>query len=100
MTEVRVEPEVLAKAGGACVELRDALRRSATDVDGETLAAVAGLPGWRTRAALEQVAVSWQDDLRKLVGYLSTLSEAFDECARDYRYSDNTSAARFDIRGR
>ncbi|GGM42611.1 hypothetical protein GCM10011608_29100 [Micromonospora sonchi] len=97
---MRVDPEVLTKAGVVCGDLRDGLRRSAADVDDETLAAVAGLPGWRTRAALEQVAVSWQDDLRKLMGYLSTLSEAFNECARDYRYSDSTAAARFDIRGR
>ncbi|TCB89403.1 hypothetical protein E0H26_28070 [Micromonospora zingiberis] len=100
MTEVRVEPEVLTRAAGVCGDLREGLRQSAADVDGETLAAVSGLPGWRSRSALEQLAVSWQDDLAKLVGYLSTLGDAFDECAVDYRYSDNANAALFDIRGR
>ncbi|MEK8106547.1 type VII secretion target [Micromonospora sp. M12] len=100
MVELRVEPELLDKAAKVADDLRDQLRKSAADVGDETDAAVAGLPGWRTRAALEQFRWSWSDDLAKLTTYLTSLGDGLRGCATDYRYSDEASAARFDIRGR
>ncbi|MER6591404.1 type VII secretion target [Micromonospora purpureochromogenes] len=100
MTELRVEPDLLEKASRVCDDLRDDLRRSAADIGDETQAALSGLPGWQTRTALEQLRWSWSDDLTKLTGYLSKIGEALRDCGRDYRYSDEASAAHFDIRGR
>ncbi|MER7335220.1 MULTISPECIES: type VII secretion target [unclassified Micromonospora] len=97
MTEVRVEPDVLEKASHVCDGLRDDLRRSTADIGDETQAALAGLSGWQTRTALEQLRWSWSDDLTKLSSYLSNVGDALGDCARDYRYSDEASAAHFDI---
>nr|WP_026185541.1 type VII secretion target [Salinispora pacifica] len=100
MTELRVAPDLLDRAAGACADLREDLRRSAADIGDETGMAVSGLPGWQTRAALEQLHESWLADLTRLTGYLDQLGDAFGDCARDYRYSDEANAAHFDIRGR
>ncbi|MEU6076956.1 type VII secretion target [Micromonospora sp. NPDC047074] len=100
MIELRVEPELLEKASYVCDDLGDDLRRSASGIGDETRAAVAGLPGWQTRTALEQLRWSWSDDLTKLDGHLTTVGEALRGCAMDYRYTDEANAARFDIRER
>ncbi|MFG1869182.1 type VII secretion target [Micromonospora arborensis] len=100
MVELRVDPELLDKAARVAAELREQLRKSAADIDDETYAAVAGLPGWQTRTALEQFRWSWSDDLAKLTTYLTALADGLTGCAMDYRYSDEASAERFDIRGR
>ncbi|MEU4774641.1 type VII secretion target [Micromonospora sp. NPDC023644] len=100
MIELHVEPELLEKASRVCDDLRDDLRRGVSDVGDETRAAVAGLPGWQTRAALEQLRWSWSDDLTKLDGYLAQMGDALQGCAMDYRYSDEASAAHFDLGGR
>ncbi|MEV4467320.1 type VII secretion target [Micromonospora echinofusca] len=100
MIELHVEPELLEKASRVCDDLRDDLRRDVSDVGDETRAAVSGLPGWQTRAALEQLRWSWSDDLTKLDRYLSQVGDALQGCAMDYRYSDEANAARFDIHGR
>ncbi|MGC5331887.1 WXG100 family type VII secretion target [Micromonospora sp. DT62] len=100
MIELHVEPELLEKASRVCDDLRDDLRRGVSDVGDETRAAVSGLPGWQTRVALEQLRWSWSDDLAGLERYLSQVGDALQGCAMDYRYSDEASAARFDIPGR
>ncbi|MEW2386002.1 type VII secretion target [Micromonospora sp. NPDC047707] len=98
--ELRVEPELLDRAAQVADELRDELRKSAADVGDETDGAVAGLAGWQTRTALEQLRWSWSDDLAKLTSYLEKVGDGLRGCARDYRYSDEASATRFDIRRR
>lgn len=98
--ELRIDPGVLEAAAEVCGDLRDRVRASAVDIEPETEAAIAGLAGWRTRGALQDLLSSWQEDLTKLTGYLKTFSDALAGCAMDYRYSDVANAARFDIRGR
>lgn len=98
--DVRVDPEVLEAGARVCGELRSRLTVSAADVEPETGAAASGLPGWRTREALEQLIWTWRDDLTKLARYLDTFGDALAGCAVDYRHTDRASADRFDIRGR
>lgn len=93
-------PDLLDRAARVCVELREDLRRDAADIGDETATAVSGLPGWQTQAALERLHESWLADLTRLTGDLDHLGDAFTDCARDYRYSDEANAAHFDIRGR
>ncbi|MEH0973322.1 hypothetical protein V6U77_19560 [Micromonospora sp. CPCC 205546] len=100
MIELHVEPELLEKAARVCDDLRDDLRGGVSDLGDETRTAVAGLPGWQTRTALERLRWSWSDDLRKLDRHVSAVGDALQGCAMDYRYSDEASAAHFDLPGR
>lgn len=100
MAELRVEPDLLENASRVCEDLHAVLQRSAVGVQDETQAAISGLPGWRTRPALEQLSWSWSDDLSNLTGNLSKIGDALGDCARDYRYGDQASAALFDNLGR
>lgn len=97
---MQVEPERLDDAARACDDIRDRLRASAADVQPETETAIAGLPGWRTRGALERVAAAWDEDLKGFGSYLTDIAEALRKTAADYRYTDEANAANFDIRGR
>lgn len=100
MADVRVKPEVLEQAAHVCDDLRDQVRAKRAGVAADTEAAVAGLAGWQTRTALEELAWAWGDDLGKLAGYIERYGDALRGCATDYRYTDEASAAHFDLRGR
>ncbi len=100
MTELRVEPDLLENASRVCEDLQAVLQRSTVGIQDETQAAMSGLPGWRTRPALEQLSWSWSDDLSNLTDYLSKIGDALGDCARGYRYGDQASATLFDRCGR
>ncbi|WP_092548346.1 WXG100 family type VII secretion target [Actinoplanes derwentensis] len=98
--EVRVDPPILEAAAGACDELQDRLRQSSRNIEPETEVAMAGLPGWSTRGALESLMWAWNDDATRFATYLGSMGDALNGCARDYRHTDHANAALFDIRGR
>lgn len=96
--EVRVDPSVLRRATAACGDLHAEVSRDEVGIEGATAAALAGLPGWLARSALEQLLWWWRDDLAKAGSYLDKFGAALDTCARDYEHSDRANAENFDIR--
>jgi hypothetical protein len=98
--EVRVDPAVLRSRAGACGDLNAKLTGDETGIEGATQAAAAGLPGWWTKGALEQLLWSWRDDLAKLGRYLDNFGAALEACARDYEHGDRANADNFDFRYR
>jgi uncharacterized protein YukE len=98
--EVRVDPPILETAARVSGEIRDRLQQAGGDAAPATEAAIAGLSGWQTRQALEDLLWAWNDDTAALGKYLGTLGDALTGCARDYQHTDRANAGLFDIRGR
>ncbi|AEV89113.1 hypothetical protein ACWT_8104 [Actinoplanes sp. SE50] len=98
--ELHVEPAVLHSARQVCEDLGVAWRRDEHGVEPVTEDAAAGLPGWMTGRALGDFVWYWQDDVKKLTGYLETFGDALQRAALTYEHTDHASADLFDIRGR
>jgi hypothetical protein len=93
--EMRVDPRHLLTGAGVCRDLRGGMGRMVSDVEPETDAAVAGLPGWQMRRALQQLLETRRDDLRRLGQRLDSMAEALDRSAAAYTRDESANAALF-----
>jgi hypothetical protein len=93
--ETRVHPHHLQAAAGVCRDLRSGMGRMVSDVEPETEAAIAGLPGWQFRRALQELLETRRDDLRRLGQRLDSTAEALDSSAAAYTRNESANAALF-----
>ncbi|GAA1985368.1 WXG100 family type VII secretion target [Kitasatospora viridis] len=94
-TGFQVQPDQLADGAA---EARSVAARLPAQADRLTAAvrnAAAGLPGWRTAAALADCAAAWHELLATLARELAQQAEKLDDTARHYRAGDRSATDAF-----
>jgi len=92
----QVDPSTLVVGAAACRDLRGSMGTGLADVEAGSTTAQAGLAGWRTRRALEELLWWWRDDLDRLGRRLDATADALEACARGYRNADEVGQDSFD----
>ncbi|WP_436529456.1 hypothetical protein [Actinoplanes sp. HUAS TT8] len=98
--ELHVDPAALDHARQVCDDLGTAWARDEHGVEPATEDAAQGLPGWATGGELADFVWYWQDDVKKLTGYLERFGGALHQAALTYEHADHAGADLFDLRGR
>jgi len=93
--ETRVDPQHLQAGAGVCRDLRQGMGRMVSEAEPETETAIAGLPGWQFRRALQHLLETRRDDLRRLGQRLDSTAQALEGSAAAYARNEGANAALF-----
>jgi lipid A disaccharide synthetase len=100
MSELYVEPHVLADAGRSLVTERSILSDVADGLSPALNMVAAALPGSRTAEIADQTAAALTAAVRAAAAELDQLAHAVTTAARDYRVVEQATAAGIERDGR
>jgi lipid A disaccharide synthetase len=100
MSELYVQPQVLADAGRSLATQRSVLADVADALPPALAVVAAALPGSRTAEVAEETAATLATAVRAAAAELAELAGALTVAARDYRVVEQTTASGIERNGR